>query len=182
MYVLSSAVSQSQEQCLAHSWCMSYLLLHDKLYLKHSALKQHLIGGSLSGSSGLAYIKVLAAAAASSEYSNGEDLLQAHVVVGRIQCLTGYWTEGLSASLADCWPESALCFLPRGLLHRAAHHLAADLIRVNKQEESQRECEQEECYRLLETNVGCNVHHFYCILFIRSKVIGSVHQPHRPFN
>lgn len=99
MCVLSSAGFQSQEQCLAHSWCMSYLLLHDKLYLKYSALKQHLVGCSLSGSSGSAYVKVLAAAAASSEYPNGEDVLQAHAVVGRIQCLTGDWTEGLSASL-----------------------------------------------------------------------------------
>lgn len=99
MCVLSSAVSQSQEQCLAHSWCMSYLLLHNKLYLKYSALKQLLVGCSLFESSGSAYFKVLAAAAASCKYSNGEDLFQAHVVVGRIQCLMGYWTEGLSASL-----------------------------------------------------------------------------------
>lgn len=56
-------------------------------------------GCSLSGSSGSTCFKVLAAAAASSEYSNGKELLQAHTVVGRIQRLTDDWTEGLSSSL-----------------------------------------------------------------------------------
>lgn len=78
---------------------MSYLLIHNKLHLKYSGLKQHLVGRSSSGSSGLAYFRVLAADAASSEYSDGEDLLLVCVVAGRIQQPTGYRTEGLSSSL-----------------------------------------------------------------------------------
>lgn len=67
-----------------------------------------------------------------------------HMVVGRIQLLTGYWTENLNSSEASF----------SGPLPRTAHNMATGFIRVNKPEEWQ--CGKDISHRLVQPNPGCN--------------------------
>lgn len=92
------------------------------------------MAGSL-GSASLT-IQVLAVAAVSSENSNGEDLLQIHMVVGRIQCLAGWQ---LRVTVPHWLLAGIRCEFPGAGLHQ----WALTTWQLISSEEPQRECEQD---------------------------------------
>lgn len=91
-------------------------------------------------------------------------------------CLAGFsvWQAvGLRTSVPH-WLLDKVCSQFPGLLCRASHNVAAEPIKAGKQEEPQNASKT-------EVTVFCKLmldvisHHFYCILFIRSKLLGAVH-------
>ena len=79
------------------------------------------------------------------------------VVFGRIQFLQG------------CWPEVSLSSLSGRPLHRAAGFYHSELAR-----ESQKKACKMEAIISSQPNFRSNSHHFCCIIFIRSELLGPV--------
>lgn len=104
---------------LFHSFCDSGIQVWlSWVPLAHRGLTEVPQG---SHSSHRAATKMAAGAMVLSEGLNGEDPLPSSLAVGRIQSLTGYWSEAASFSSLPCGP-----------LHRAGHNMEMALLRASK--------------------------------------------------
>ena len=77
----------------------------------------HSLAESISSVSHQPADMMLAGAAISPQGSTGKECASrlTHAVLGRIQSLVGYWTEGFRSLLAES--QGSLSSLPSGLLH-----------------------------------------------------------------
>lgn len=152
--VLPFPMLQGQKECLAHSWCMNYLLPHNKLVQNAEACNNSIyyLAVTVGQEHGCRWLDPplslhhkTAMVVLSSEDSVARTGFKPTALLTAFSVLqSADWPQFLTRLLAKVCPPFPGTLAPR----RASHHVAADLIIVSKQEQ-QRDCDQDRSYCLL---------------------------------